>query len=55
MEYELHRITKGELFERLLEPKEDWQLLIHSQELCNQLKLTRIFNVRGEEIDVNAI
>ena len=55
LEYELHRITKGELFERLLEPKEDWQLLLHNQELCGALVLNKIYNMKGDEIDVNDI
>lgn len=50
LDYKLHRITKGELFERLLLPKEDWQLLVHSQEICNALKVKKIYNLKGEEV-----
>lgn len=51
-EYILHRITKGELYERLLIPKEDWQLLLHSQKMCDKVKLKKIYNLKGDEVDV---
>ena len=50
-DYALKRITKGELLERLMLPKENWQLLIHNQKLCNALTITGIYNLKGERVD----
>lgn len=50
-DYALKRITKGEFLERLMRPKENWQLLIHNQKLCNALTITGIYNLKGERVD----
>ena len=55
LEYQLHKISKKQLFERLLKPNEDWQLLLHSQELCDKLKLVKVYNTKGDEVDVTSI
>lgn len=50
-DYRLGRISKGELLDRLLLPKENWQLLLHKQYLCNNLKPIGIYNLKGERVD----
>lgn len=50
-DYKLNRISKGELLERLMQPKEDWQLLLHKQYLCDELKIKAIYNLKGERCD----
>ena len=46
-------ITKVELFRRLLMPKEDWQLTLHSQSLCNKIIPSRAYDLKGGEYDVS--
>ncbi len=46
-------ITKQELFRRLLLPREDWQIAIHSQKLCNLLVPVRAFDLKGGDYDVS--
>jgi len=53
LKYKLNQISKRELYERLLEPKEDWQMVLRTQSLCNELKLTKIYNLEGAEINVD--
>lgn len=55
LDYELGRITKGELYEKLLLPKEDWQLVLHNQKLCDKLILAKVYNLKGDEVDVPAV
>ncbi len=52
-EFRNREITKDELFRRLLLPREDWQLLLHSQELCNQIKPSRAYDLKGGVYDVS--
>ena len=52
-EYRDGDITKEELFRRLLLPREDWQIAIHSQALCNCLAPSRAFDLKGGEYDVS--
>ena len=47
-----HEISKTDVIKELLKPKEDWQLLIRSQILCNELKVVRTFNLKGDDVDV---
>lgn len=49
-EYHTRHITKEELYKRLLLPKESWQLSLHSQSLCDKLKVTGIYNLKGERV-----
>lgn len=49
--YKLGRITKGELFDELLKPKEDWQLVLRNQAICDTLRVRKAFNTKGEETD----
>ncbi len=51
-EYDNKLIDKQELYRRLLEPKEDWQLLLHSQELCDLIKPYDAFDLGGVHYDV---
>lgn len=53
-EYENHVISKKELYRRLKIPKEDWQLTIHKQALCNKIKPFAAYNLKGDEFDVSA-
>ena len=46
-------ISKSELFGRLLLPKEDWQISIHSQLLCDQIIPCRAYDLKGGEYDVS--
>lgn len=47
--YRSEKITKEELFRRLCIPKEDWQLVIHSQDLCSKLRVFDTLEVKGGE------
>ncbi len=52
-EYRNKEISKEELFRRLLMPREDWQIAIHSQALCNMIVPSRAFDLKGGEHDVS--
>lgn len=47
-----HEIGKQEAIAELLSPKEDWQLTIRSQALCDELIICRAFNLKGDEVHV---
>jgi len=54
-DFELYRngtIDKNELYKRLCIPKEDWQIVIHSQELCNKIKPFSAKGTKGGVYDV---
>lgn len=53
--YHLHQISKRELLRRLAEPKEDWQLVLHSQRICDRIKLKAAYDLEGDEVDVRTI
>ena len=53
-EYDNNLISKEELYRRLLLPKEDWQLLIHSQEICNLIRPVSAFDLGGNRYDVSS-
>ena len=40
-------ITKKELYRRICLPKEDWQLMIHSQSICDTIKPVLIHDLSG--------
>ena len=47
--YRNNKIIKEELYRRLCIPKEDWQVVIHSQELCDQLpKAYAVYDIKEE-------
>lgn len=57
VDFELFRqesIDKEELYRRLLLPKEDWQLLIHSQDICDLLEPIDAYNKGGVHYDVSS-
>lgn len=47
-----HEITKEEVIKEFMLPKEDWQLLLRSQHLCDELKVVQTYNLKGEKINV---
>lgn len=53
IEYRKGEISKEELYRRLCIPKEDWQLMIHDQELCNAIKPCSAFDLEGGIYDVS--
>lgn len=52
-EFRNEDISKEELFRRLLLPREDWQLALHSQTLCNLVKPYSAYDLKGGEYDVS--
>ncbi len=52
-EFRDKEISKSELYRRLLLPREDWQIAIHSQELCNHIFPFRAYDLKGGEYDVS--
>lgn len=46
-------ISKAELFRRICLPKEDWQIAISSQEICDMLKPVDVFDLKGVHYDVS--
>lgn len=47
-----NEIDKSTVLKELMNPKEDWQLTLKSQKLCNQLKLVKTYNLKGDEVYV---
>ena len=50
--YRLSLMSKEELYHRICLPKEDWQIVIHSQELCDKLKPYYVYDLKGGVRDV---
>lgn len=38
------------LFSELCRPEEDWQLLIHSQKLCDRLQVAAVYDMEGVQV-----
>ena len=47
-----HEMSRTEVMKELLLPKEDWQLVIKNQNICNQLKIVKTYNLKGDEVHV---
>ena len=52
-EYRSGLIGKDELYQRICTPKEDWQLLIHAQSLCDRIAPFAAYDLEGETYDVS--
>lgn len=54
-QFRCNKISKQVLYERILRPREDWQLLLRSQEICDSLVLKNVYDSEGGEVNVVVI
>ena len=51
--YFIGQITKEQVIEEFKKNTSKKQLCLHTQELCDKLKLNRAYIINGKELDVN--